>query len=101
MLSLTPPYHLIGGYSLLPDWRGRGFATRAVRLLARWAFSSAGIARLSAGTIGENVASRRVLERIGFRQEGLLRQRFAGFGMDRGDEVLFGLLPDDLVAGDG
>ncbi|MBO4207572.1 GNAT family N-acetyltransferase [Micromonospora echinofusca] len=89
------------GYSLLPDWRGRGVASRAVRLLARWAFSSAGIARLSAGTIGENVASWRVLERVGFRREGLLRQRFAGFGMDRSDEVLFGLLPDELTRGDG
>ncbi|MEH1014193.1 GNAT family N-acetyltransferase [Micromonospora sp. CPCC 206060] len=85
------------GYSLLPDWRGRGFASRAVRLLANWAFSSAGIARLSAGTSGENIASQRVLERVGFRREGLLHKRFIGFGLDRGDNVLFGLLPDELT----
>ena len=26
------------GYSMLPAWRGRGYATRAARLVARWAF---------------------------------------------------------------
>ncbi|MEW2473982.1 GNAT family N-acetyltransferase [Micromonospora gifhornensis] len=84
------------GYSLFPQWRGRGFATRAVRLLARWGFEQVGLARLWAGTLPENQASRRVLERAGFRYEGLLRARLPGAEGSRGDSTVYGLLPGEL-----
>jgi RimJ/RimL family protein N-acetyltransferase len=86
------------GYDLLPAWRGRGYATRAVRLLARWAFTHAGVARLAAGTAADNVASQRVLERAGFVREGLQRRRLPAAGGDRVDEVHYGLVPDDGYA---
>ncbi|WP_433356388.1 GNAT family N-acetyltransferase [Micromonospora saelicesensis] len=84
------------GYALLPDWRGRGYATRAVRLLAGWAFGSAGIARLSAGTVPDNIASHRVLERVGFRRESVQRGRLPGLAGARLDDLTFALLPADL-----
>ncbi|MDG4802763.1 GNAT family N-acetyltransferase [Micromonospora sp. WMMD980] len=82
------------GYSLLPEARGRGLATRAIRLLAGWAFDI-GVARLWAGTRPENVASRRVLERAGFRREGLLRGRMPGADGARTDAVVYGRLASD------
>ncbi|SCG67260.1 GNAT family N-acetyltransferase [Micromonospora coxensis] len=82
------------GYSLLPEARGRGLATRAVRLMAGWAFGI-GFARLWAGTAPENVASQRVLERAGFRPEGLMRGRLPGRGESRTDTLLFALLATD------
>ncbi|TCB99957.1 N-acetyltransferase [Micromonospora zingiberis] len=85
------------GYSLFPAWRGRGYATRTVRLLARWGFEHVGLARLWAGTLPENLASRRVLERAGFRYEGLLRARLPGADGSRADSTVFGLLPGDLL----
>ncbi|MGK5676179.1 GNAT family N-acetyltransferase [Micromonospora sp. URMC 106] len=84
------------GYALLPAARGRGLATRTVRLLAGWAFGPAGIARLVAATLPDNVASQRVLEKIGFRREGLLRGRLPGLAGTRIDDLVFGLLPDEL-----
>ncbi|MDG4779335.1 GNAT family N-acetyltransferase [Micromonospora sp. WMMD961] len=84
------------GYALLPDWRGRGYATRAVRLLAAWAFGAAGIARLAAGTVPDNSASHRVLERAGFHREGLQRGRLPGLEGTRLDDLTFALLPGDL-----
>ncbi|HEY2948174.1 MAG TPA: GNAT family N-acetyltransferase [Micromonosporaceae bacterium] len=84
------------GYSMLRAWRGRGYTTRAARLLARWAFAEAGIARLIAGTNPDNAASQRVLERVGFRREGYLRGRLPAAGPGRADDVLYGLLPEDL-----
>jgi RimJ/RimL family protein N-acetyltransferase len=84
------------GYDLLPAWRGRGYATRAVRLLADWAFAQVGLARISAGTVPENVASQRVLERAGFRREGYQRGRLPGPAGTRIDDVLYALLPEDL-----
>jgi RimJ/RimL family protein N-acetyltransferase len=83
------------GYSLLPRWRGRGHATRAVRLLARWGFDQVGLARLWAGTLPGNVASQRVLEKAGFRREGLLRGRLPGTAGSRADSTVYGLLSTD------
>ncbi|MFG3697527.1 GNAT family N-acetyltransferase [Micromonospora sp. NPDC047620] len=84
------------GYALLPAARGRGLATRAVRLLAGWAFGPVGTARLTAATLPGNVASQRVLEKVGFRREGLLRGRLPGLAGTRIDDLVFGLLPDEL-----
>jgi RimJ/RimL family protein N-acetyltransferase len=83
------------GYSMLREWRGRGYATRAVRLLAGWAFE-AGIQRLIAGTAPDNAGSQRVLERAGFVREGYQRQRLPGATGTRIDDALYALLPEDL-----
>ncbi|HWG99396.1 MAG TPA: GNAT family protein [Pilimelia sp.] len=87
------------GYSMLPAWRGRGYATRALRLLCRWAFDEVGVARLTAGTKPDNARSQRVLQRAGFRREGLLRGRLPWQAGERLDDVLFALLPADLAPG--
>jgi RimJ/RimL family protein N-acetyltransferase len=84
------------GYSLLPAWRGRGLATRVVGLLAGWAVGAVGLDRLWAGTRPDNVASQRVLEKVGFRREGLMRGRLPGPDGSRLDSVLFGLLAGDV-----
>jgi RimJ/RimL family protein N-acetyltransferase len=83
------------GYWLAPGSRGRGAATQAVRLLARWAFAELGIARLELTCGPDNVASQRVAERCGFVREGLLRSHVPFQGTRR-DSVIYGLLPDEL-----
>lgn len=60
------------GYSIVRDHRRKGVATEAVRALVEEAFDRARLARLSAYCVPENAASRRVLERIGFKFEGTL-----------------------------
>ncbi|RKN38077.1 GNAT family N-acetyltransferase [Micromonospora endolithica] len=98
-LSVTEPAAFgegMVGYALLPDWRGRGYATRALRLLAGWAFGPVGMARLVAGTLPGNVASHRVLENVGFRREGLLTGRLPGLDGTRTDDLAFGLVPGEL-----
>jgi RimJ/RimL family protein N-acetyltransferase len=83
------------GYDVVPAWRGRGYARRAVRLLCGWAFAEVGVARLIAGTAPDNVASQRVLEAAGFRREGYQRSRLPAAGGGRLDDVLYALLPGD------
>jgi RimJ/RimL family protein N-acetyltransferase len=85
------------GYDLDRPWRGRGYASRAVRLLAAWTFERTGIVRLIAGAAPDNVASQRVLIAAGFRREGYQRSRLPGVAGSRLDDVLFALLPDDLA----
>jgi RimJ/RimL family protein N-acetyltransferase len=81
------------GYWLFVEARGHGVATRCVRALADHAFAN-GISRVEAHVRLENVASARVLERLGFEREGV-RRRFLRHGDKRADATLFALLSDD------
>jgi RimJ/RimL family protein N-acetyltransferase len=74
------------GYSLRPEFRGRGFATRAARLVTDWAFEI-GIARVIAGTAPENEASQRVLQRAGFEREAYLKAALPGPDGKRVDDI--------------
>jgi ribosomal-protein-alanine N-acetyltransferase len=56
-------------YELLRAAHGCGYATEAGRAVVTWA-SEAGYLRLGAGVWDWNVASRRVLEKLGFRETG-------------------------------
>jgi RimJ/RimL family protein N-acetyltransferase len=85
------------GYWLRPEARGRGAATVAVQLAARWAFGELGVQRLELTTSPENAASQRVAERAGFTREGILRGLVATKNHGRSDTVMFSLLPADLA----
>lgn len=82
------------GYSLRPEFRGRGFATRAVKLVAAWAFEHAGVARLIAGTDPKNVGSQKVLQRAGFEREAYMRDRLPSEDGGRQDDIQWLLLPE-------
>jgi RimJ/RimL family protein N-acetyltransferase len=83
------------GYLLGPEARGRGMATRAVRLLSRWALADLGLARVEIQARPDNPASQRVAERAGFVREGVLRSYQTDMG-ERHDRVVFSLIPDDV-----
>ncbi|PZG89661.1 GNAT family N-acetyltransferase [Streptomyces sp. NTH33] len=61
------------GYWVLPEARGRKVATRALGLVAGWAFREAGLHRLELAHVAGHEASCRVAEHCGFRREGTLR----------------------------
>ena len=54
------------GYSVLPQFQGRGYATEMVVGLVRWALGQPGVARVAAETEWANPASMRVLGKAGF-----------------------------------
>jgi [ribosomal protein S5]-alanine N-acetyltransferase len=76
------------GYFVAREHNGRGVATRAVGLVVEWAFEEAGLHRLEAGTLVDNHASQRVLERNGFERIGLARRYLHVAGEWR-DHILF------------
>jgi [ribosomal protein S5]-alanine N-acetyltransferase len=84
------------GYWLLPEARGKGLATRAVRLVSHWALHELGLARVGLLTEPSNEASLRVAERSGFQREGLLRS-YAEIDGRRVDYVCFSLLAGDVA----
>ncbi|MFH0750751.1 MAG: GNAT family N-acetyltransferase, partial [Chloroflexota bacterium] len=88
------------GYWLAPGARGRGLATRAVRLLVEWAFADPALERLELLTLVGNEAPGRVALRAGFRREGILR-RYLPFREATVDAVMYARLRDDApVPGD-
>ncbi len=85
------------GYWVRSEARGRRVATRATRLVSRWAIESCGMKRLQLRADSRNVASQRVAERAGFRREGVLRSaRFNPRQGRRVDFVIYALLADEL-----
>jgi len=82
-------------YFLRGSARGRGLATRAVRLVSRWAFEELGIERIELRAHPQNDASRRVAERAGFTREGLERASRPWPDGKRFDSILYSLLPGD------
>ena len=86
------------GYWLAPEARGRGAATRAVRLAVRWAFAvESSLVRMELLTLVGNEASGRVALRAGFAREGVLR-RYLPFRGGLVDAVMFARLRDDPEA---
>jgi len=94
-IEVRPSRRAEVGYWLLQEGRGRGRATRALRLVSRWALSQPRVARLELSTFPENTASQRVAERTGFQREGVLRS-YQEIGGLCEDAVFFSLLPGDL-----
>ncbi len=68
-LSAWTPVGVEMGWTVLPQWRGRGIATEAVGALAAWALDRA-VTGVVAGIDPANVASRRVAGRVGFERVG-------------------------------
>lgn len=84
------------GYALTSSTQGRGIMTRALAMLIEEAFRRAPLERLEARCALDNSASRRVLEKNGFRYEGVLRGYFKLRGR-RIDNLLFALLRTDYL----
>jgi ribosomal-protein-alanine N-acetyltransferase len=62
------------GYNIAQRVNGRGYATETVRLAVDYAFDDLKLHRVAAGTMLSNVASQRVLEKAGFRREGIAKR---------------------------
>ena len=88
------------GFILGREHWGRGYAAEAQRAAIGFAFDELGLHRLEADADPANAASVRSLERLGFRREGLLRERWKVEGKIT-DSAIFGLLARDWAEGRG
>lgn len=96
ILFRHPPGAAEPGAGVIEDKRNRGMAQRAAKLLCHWALTAdTGIARIQATVELWNQPSQRVLEKLGFVREGILRSYVSWRG-DRQDVFLYSLLASDL-----
>ncbi|MFD1514236.1 GNAT family N-acetyltransferase [Halomarina rubra] len=79
------------GYWVAPEEQGNGYATAAADLCLTHAFDELGLHKVWARTVGDNDASNRVLEKLGFDLEGVLEDHWYGIGRYV-DEHRYGLI---------
>jgi len=82
------------GYVLLPSERGKDYCTEAVNIMVDYLFLSKESRRIQAQTDLRNVASQKVLEKVGFKKEGTLRKNFFRRGEWR-DTYLYSILREE------
>jgi RimJ/RimL family protein N-acetyltransferase len=85
------------GYALAAESWGRGYATEGLHLAIEFAFDTLGLERLEADIDPRNEASCRLVERVGFQREGLLRRRWHVAG-EATDSAMYGLLRGEYRA---
>jgi len=87
----------IAGADLMKEYWGKGLMTEALQALIDYGFEQMNLNRIDATSDPENSRSIRLMERCGFRREGLLRQRFY-YKASFHDEAIYSLLKEDWRA---
>jgi RimJ/RimL family protein N-acetyltransferase len=82
------------GYSLIPSERGKGHCTEAAKILVDYLFLSKSIIRIQSHTDVRNMASQKVLEKTGFKKEGIVRKSLFARGEWR-DMILYSILREE------
>jgi len=80
----------LGYFVGVPYW-GRGYGTEAAAALVGYGFEALGLHRVHAGHFAGNEASGRVLQKLGMKREGLLREHLLKDGAFV-DIVVYGIL---------
>jgi ribosomal-protein-alanine N-acetyltransferase len=85
------------GYWIDGDRQGQGLTTEAVVAATSFAFSSVGLHRVQAAVMPGNVASQRVLTKVGYRREGVA-ERYLCIAGRWEDHVLFAATEEEWAA---
>ena len=74
--------------------RGKGYGAEATQLMVDYLFLSKDLARIQAHTLAENMVSQKVLQKAGFRKEGIIRKSVFSRGEWR-DRALYSILREE------
>ncbi|MFQ5832455.1 MAG: GNAT family N-acetyltransferase [Candidatus Thorarchaeota archaeon] len=82
------------GYFVIPSKRRKGHCTEAIKMIVDYLFHSREIVRIQACVDVRNLASKKVLQKVGFKQEGTIRK--AGFVWGEwSDRFLYSIIRED------
>jgi len=82
------------GYAIKPSEHGKGYGTEALQLIIDYLFLAKDVHRVQANTDPENKASQRILEKVGFKKEGVSRRSSFVRGQWR-DECHYSILREE------
>jgi ribosomal-protein-alanine N-acetyltransferase len=83
------------GYAIVPEHRDKGYGTEAVQLLTDYLFLTRDIPRIQAVIDRKNRASQSVLEKTGFKKEGVLRSALWNAAGKWTDGCIYSILKDE------
>lgn len=83
------------GYSLHPDFWGKGLVVEAAECLIDWGFRDLNLKRIEVATFVDNHQSQRVCEKLGFKYEGISRNSYMKYDGTVCDKVMYGMTDDD------
>jgi len=89
-------HHAEIGYDLSPNFWGKEIMPEALQTLLRYGFTEMDLNRIQAMTHSENHRSQKVLLKLGFQKEGLLREYYGLNGIFN-DQVLFSFLKKEWL----
>lgn len=92
-------YNAYIGYSLDQAHNGKGYMTEAVKWVVRYGFRALLLHRIQAGIMPHNLPSIRVIEKAGFRQEGVA-QRYLKINGKWEDHLLYAITVEEEDAWD-
>ena len=87
------------GYELLPAYWGRGYMTEITHFMVRWCFENLNLHRIQGDCTAGNIGSERVMEKVGFKLEGIWRERDFEHGLFV-DIKQYGLLRREYLPGE-
>jgi ribosomal-protein-alanine N-acetyltransferase len=82
------------GYEITPDHWGRGYAREAVRAVVEFGIEELKVHRIWSWCVADNTASWRLMEKLGMKREGRLRDKHYFKGRFW-DELVYGMLADE------
>lgn len=88
------------GYDVGSAYRNQGYMTEAVRAVIRYMLTKADANRVYCSVRAGNTASRRVCEKCGMQQEGVLRQHYSRQDGGYDDVHIYGIVKSDLSEGE-
>lgn len=91
-----PHRHAEIGYELAPAFWGRGLMVEALRPILRYGFTQMELHRVEATIDPDNHASQRVLEKLGFKRDALMRENWLHDGKFT-DSAIYGLLEQEFL----
>jgi len=98
-LHMTHEWAELGYWIGKPYWN-RGYGTEAAREVLRYGFQELRLNRIHARYMPKNVASGRIMEKLGMRREGTLRQSLKRFGTFE-DMIMYSILRQEYKTGRG
>ena len=88
-------------YSLMEEYAGRGYMTEALQAAVAYAFDMLGMEMVASRVFLENEASHRVLNKLGFVKEGVLRRAVKGIDGTVFDDVVYSMTRQEYEAQKG
>lgn len=82
-------------YYLGEEYSSKGYMTEALRKIIRYAFEEKHVDVISVRVFKDNMASRRLVEKLGFTNEGCIRRCVKGYGDIIHDDMIFSILKEE------